>query len=802
MRGMAQDPTARVTLGVLVGAIALGLLLNGAVAWWAQALMHLGLAVGLGLALRIPDARLSLSGRGLRLLVLPALVTLVAASSLIPLPPDLLATLAPGTAAAFPDRWHPMALDPAGVGRGLSLVSLLVGVIVGVSASSPRRQRGLRPERHAAVAALVLAVLYFVHLGLRPDAMYGLLPVAAERGAASAPLVNRNFVGTLGLVLTVPVVGGLLRAPGRNPGWRGVLWAGAVAGVAVVIGTGSVGVLLVGSLLVLGLVATRLLGRWGWLVAVPVAPLGAVVGVLAEGWLRAETSADMRADQWARSLPMFLDFPILGTGLGGYAEGFGPYGPPLEIVRYTHLHNDPYQWLLELGPVAFTLCGLALLAALFLPSGPRALVPNHPIGQWLALAALAVLLHSLVDFPLQMPALLAMTMALVAAWLAGFTAAREVSAGIVRAFLVVGLLFQVGAAGLVAWLGHVERAAPELLEGTPEEASIAWIETLAPWRAEPALARARAAARDGEGERAVELARQAAVAAPDDPVVLLNAGAVMAVGGALDAALQTLGRATERLPADHRPYALASRVAEARGDDDEAIRQWALAIRRWPHSRILSDRPFDRALSLRPVGLWWLEQLEDGPQPYLSATLGYALLDRGEPADALIAFDQAALLSPRYAWIPRKGLALHRIGRSEEALQFLVQADAHDRSGESRMRRATILLDLDRPAEARDDAYAALRENPDIPQARLIVLQATARIDGPEEALERADLLIGRRGRPSLREALFLGETADALGRQPECLRWLAPHVEERAEARRQAETCRKNCITCAADGL
>lgn len=756
--------------------------------------------MGLALAFGVRSDRLALTGRGLTLLVFPGLVSVVALLSLIPLPPEVLRHIAPGTSAAFPDRWHAAAIDPSGVIRGLSVAALIAGVILGVAASAPRRRRGLRPERWAAGAALVVAVLFAFHALIQPAAMYGFLPVNADMGATSAPFVNRNFVGTLGLVLGVPIVGGLLQPVRRNGPWRILLGLGLVACIGLVLGTGALGVLLVGSLLFIMALATRFIGRWGALIILPLAPLGALLAMLAESWFAGETTADRRLEQWGRSLPMLADFPVLGTGLGGYAEGFGPYGPPLQIVRYTHMHHDAYQWLVELGPVPFLLVVVGGMVLLFLGGGPKALRPNHPVGLWLGLSALAVALHSAVDFPMQLPAILALVFALLTAWMTGFTGKSRRPVAWVRVGLVLGVVLQLAAAIGVSWTGLIEVQAPLLLRGEPSAAHIDRVALIAPWRAEPELARARSAARQGDLAAAAERALNAVDRAPHDPVVLLNAGAVLAVAGAHEDAARVLERATVRLPADHRPYALASRVAEAEGDREEATRQWALALQRWPWKRLPEDRPFERALSLKPIGLWWLEQLAEGPEAYLSANLGYVLLQRGEPLDALIALDQAAVIEPRYRWVPRRGVALHQIGQTDEALAFLAEADNYDSQGESRMRRAVILLERDRLAEAREDAYAALRENPQIPKARLVVLRATARIEGPAEALERAALLIGRPADGKLKEAMFIAELADGLGRQRECLRWLSPWTADHPPASRLADGCRKRCLTCSAD--
>jgi len=780
----------RVALSLAVGTVALGVLLNGAEAWWARLVVHVGVLAGLVACLTLPERRLERTGGVLRLLAVPAVVLVLALPTLIPLPAGLLSTLAPGVAAAFPEQSHALSIDPEATAYGLGVVGLLAGGIAVFALALPRR-RGVYPERTAAVALLALTAVYVVHRLVQPEALYGLIAVRATAGAVSAPLINPNFVATVVLGLLPLALGGLLRR--RHPGrpWTWVVALSVLAGLGTVAVVGSLGAFLVLPILLVIVGLRTFTGAWAPALGVGLGAVLFVPAVLLETWLDPGSSVDHRLDQWTRSLDLVPEFPVTGTGLGGYVRAFAPHSPPFYGSTFTHLHNDPGQWLLEFG----LLPGLVVTGVLVFALWPTLRQRRDGTPWWITLGVLAMVLHSFVDFPLHLPGLL-LLLALLLTWrVVGLGAPRQVSAGGMRLLLGGLIAVQLASIALTAWLGPVRELGPEILR-EPTPATLSWVETVAPWRGEPALARARDAARDGDTERALDLARQAIERDPDDAVILTGAAGVLAVAGELDQAATVLDRAIERDPADFRSRALASRVAEARGDRELALERWTQAIQRWPWPALTQDRPFDRAFELQPLGLYWLDALADGPAPSISVYLGYMLLERDEPYDALLAFEQAAAREERYRWVPRHGVAMARTGDVDGALEFLAQADAHDTTGEARLRRARLLMKLERYDEARDDAYLAMKKREDFVSARMIVLQATQRLEGPEAVLERARYVIGRPADAHPTEALYLAHTAESLARYPACVRWLTPHPGG-GEAEELMARCQSACLTC-----
>jgi tetratricopeptide (TPR) repeat protein len=94
--------------------------------------------------------------------------------------------------------------------------------------------------------------------------------------------------------------------------------------------------------------------------------------------------------------------------------------------------------------------------------------------------------------------------------------------------------------------------------------------------------------------------------------------------------------------------------------------------------------------------------------------LGLALNEAGRPAESLEALELAVRLSPRHAraWY-NLGLARHAAGHSEAAVEALVRAESEEaRDPEIPYARATILMHLNRPEEARAGALRALEIQP------------------------------------------------------------------------------------------
>ncbi|MBS0537529.1 MAG: O-antigen ligase family protein [Proteobacteria bacterium] len=113
-----------------------------------------------------------------------------------------------------------------------------------------------------------------------------------------------------------------------------------------------------------------------------------------------------RVEIWKSSIEAFRQSPWFGWGLGSYNDIYAVYQSLAVIVPNDKAHSTPLEFLVELGiPGA-----LAVFAVCLIPWGYAlvgALAPNR--YRYLPAAAFAIsavaILHSLVDFSLQMPAI-------------------------------------------------------------------------------------------------------------------------------------------------------------------------------------------------------------------------------------------------------------------------------------------------------------------------------------------------------------------------------------------------------------
>jgi len=318
----------------------------------------------------------------------------------VPVPEGLRQVLQPGVQALTGPAgggWRPLAVDPRGAVLGLALLAGLLTLGLGLVA------RPLRPGWTS--AAVVLA-----GLGVLASA----LATWGEPGFGV--LRNPNHAGVLlalGTALAAVQVGRSRR------GWR-LAWA--VAGLGVLVGavlTGSraaVALAALGGILV-GL--TRLSGRsrrvgWGVaLVGIVLAGISAPLwfvrisewaapGSTSRGWLGGREAFFEQA--WRA-----LALSPAGAGPGAFATLQPAVKQTPDWARAAHVHCDPLELLLTLGPLALVVLGLLVwwawrarrspLAPALLVLGLAALIgfPLH-IG---TLAVVGVLLLARVRPPLR-----------------------------------------------------------------------------------------------------------------------------------------------------------------------------------------------------------------------------------------------------------------------------------------------------------------------------------------------------------------------------------------------------------------
>lgn len=117
---------------------------------------------------------------------------------------------------------------------------------------------------------------------------------------------------------------------------------------------------------------------------------------------------DARWSIYATMLRAINDFLPFGSGVGSFREVFARYHPEdITGVIVNRAHNDYLEWIMEGGAIAaFIIVGLLAIYALRW----RKLLQGHAWGTFhfiqvgAGIGILAILLHSLVDFNLRIPA--------------------------------------------------------------------------------------------------------------------------------------------------------------------------------------------------------------------------------------------------------------------------------------------------------------------------------------------------------------------------------------------------------------
>jgi O-antigen ligase len=411
------------------------------------ALGLLGIALGLG---RARGGWAPQPGRVVRwcIMLLPAYVLLQA----LPVPVAALRVLSPQRAAAV-DTLRPigaqlhfasLSVSPDKTFRHFLLVC---GYVITFLSARELVWR-LRHRRWLAIAPIVAIGAAEAGLGL-----WQCLGVTGDLPRWGTYVNHNHFAGFLEMALPFAVMYpvAVLRRPGLR--WRAPiassLWACGVWALAwtifaaIVFSLSRMGFTsTLFSLLVIGIVALgiRQLNwvarsrRRKWCVAAIMAALvlvgffflppdrliqrfaqiGSVEGLTAEG----------RINLWGETIPLIRAYPVFGCGLGGYETAFLKFKVTAPLVTDDFAHNDYLQFLAELGLVGFMLAA-ALAFSVVKAALRRAVISPDRETRYFAVACMgalaAILLHSLADFNLYIPA-----NAMLLAWISGMTLGNSV----------------------------------------------------------------------------------------------------------------------------------------------------------------------------------------------------------------------------------------------------------------------------------------------------------------------------------------------------------------------------------------
>ena len=394
---------------------------------WANAILQLfGVAIiaWAVLAWRGPDG--AVDRRASRQLFgLVALMLVLILLQLVPLPPGLWSKL-PGrdfVADGFgllgvAPGWMPLSLTP--YETLASLVALLppIAVLAAMFGLRAWTSAGMALSIiAAAIAGVLLGALQVTSADPYTSGWY-LYPIT-NFGVAVGLFANANHMATL-LLMAIPMLFAVVASARERSEDVRARYASMIVGAACLV------------LLLIGLLLNRSLAGYG--LAIPVL-LASSLMVIGPGYVRARmgillgglavlaafaaliftplnqhfvpedsvTSVSTRQEMVTTSLDALRQFGVAGTGVGSFQEVYSLFEDPnrVDLTYLNHAHNDYLELVLEAG-----LPG-AIMLFLFLWWWVRAIgaVARSPAADHYATAAAiasaAVLIHSLVDFPLR-----------------------------------------------------------------------------------------------------------------------------------------------------------------------------------------------------------------------------------------------------------------------------------------------------------------------------------------------------------------------------------------------------------------
>jgi O-antigen ligase/tetratricopeptide (TPR) repeat protein len=682
-----------------------------------------------------------------RVLAIGALLWLMpAAMAQVELPRAAVALIGPGLASAQPGAptLH-LALVPEYAITQAATAGLWIGAgAVAMAISSLRRLRAMTPTLLIYTLALVLA-FGWLHLGLEQEAVLGRYPKQAElRQGFFAPLVNSNHTGTL-IVLALPACLAAWSAASTATRWtaRGVTLVGALTLVWI----NSAGAFAAAALVVMLSRPPRIGGF--------LAGIGGLAGL---GALLAGDSNDVssfasREQIWRAGFRTVGDHLWFGVGPGGFEPGVSAYRGDMWFRNLGHAHSDPLERLIETGLVG---AALSLAAVMLLVRALRRSAFTHP----LMIGVVGVMAHTLVEFPLQVPAV-----AMLVAFVVGTRLpSSRIRPRWARAFLVILALLQWPAAAWQIGVSERDTAHAQLVKAGHKAASTtaqqAAVLTAGPHRHWRVVHQAWLLEAEGDADGAARAAKQAAESSAD-PAILRACANILARSRRWSGAETMLHRAQARSPWDFRNQATLARYHTHQGQPEAAVEAWLRAFEMDAPLSLVAE-----AYDALPVGLVWLPVVERISQSYMRQ-LGKVLLQRGDVEMSLMVFDAARLqddYAGPYYW---HGRALLRAGRPEDAralaMQMLTKDTQHAQAHWVLGHAATAVADH---AAAEVHYRDASELEPDY---RFSILQALAAQHGIEPALaQAANWRLA--GLENDRAELEVGHLYASVGRWRECL--------------------------------
>lgn len=372
---------------------------------------------------------------------------------IVPMPPSWVEAISPEAARAHAaagealpsERWLTLSVEPFASRVALLKTLAYAAIFFLALALLNRRSRVLMAAR-VIVYASVLHAIYAVLMHLTDVNAEHFGTMIAHGASASGTYANRNHFAGL-LEMTLPIGIGLLIAglsERRADSWREffsdtiawILSPRMILRLSLCIlvialttthsrmgNTGFFSSLLIAG--VLGIALSRRATRntvvlLASLVVIDLAIVGSWFGVekLAQR-LEQTTMQDVqeREEPAAHALPLIEDYAVVGSGAGTFYMTFPRYRQATVVAFFDYAHNDYAQIAAELGVIGFGVMGF--IVALSLAAALKAQWQRRdPLMRGMSFACImgvvAILIHSWVDFNLQIPANAALFMVLLA----------------------------------------------------------------------------------------------------------------------------------------------------------------------------------------------------------------------------------------------------------------------------------------------------------------------------------------------------------------------------------------------------
>jgi O-antigen ligase len=330
-----------------------------------------------------------------------------------------------GPGAPAPPRRFTLSLQPEATReRAFWYAALLLAFLLAWRRTADERRAGVY-RATLFVSFAVLAVVGILNHVAAPDRLLW-LRAAPDGTRPFGPYVNPDhFAGAMELAFPWLLGYGLmpparLGAGGRGPDGRILAVAGAVICAAATLLAASktaAGTIAVASVVLIALAIRRTRNRWFLFAGAAVAALllGAIAfhGPLQERFAdfaagrRASMSPNFRGLAWTAASRMAGDYPLTGSGFGAFGDLIPTYLPRGDKEAWYQLHNDYLEVCLAGGLVAAAL--VAWLTVAFGVRVARVVRSEFARGRGLpmlglVLGLIALALHEVVDFNLQVPA--------------------------------------------------------------------------------------------------------------------------------------------------------------------------------------------------------------------------------------------------------------------------------------------------------------------------------------------------------------------------------------------------------------